>query len=104
MTLTSRPLTQRHRNVRRSMLTGGAGGVMVMALVITPVLPAKAQTSRPRSEQAVTTTMKLARGTGVVVNGQDASTSFCEVNTGVTSIATAPNMVSCKAGTPTNQI
>jgi hypothetical protein len=84
------------------MLTGGAGGVMVMTLVLNPVLPAKAQTSRPRSEQAVTTTMKLASGTGVVVDGRDASTSFCEVTTGVTSIATPPNMVSCKAGTPTN--
>jgi hypothetical protein len=73
-----------------------------VALTTTPVLPAQAQANSTHTPTATSSTQVLASGTGVVINGKDASTSFCEVASGVTSIVTPPSTVRCKPSTPSN--
>jgi hypothetical protein len=102
MTQVSARRAPKHRNGRRALLTGTSVGALFVALVTTPILAAQARADSVHTATTTSSAQVLASGTGIVVNGQDASTSFCEVASGVTSIVTPPSAVSCKPSTPSN--
>jgi hypothetical protein len=99
--MSARPAPQR-RNVRWALLVAFSIGALFVAVMTTPVLAAPGQARHAQRATTSSPTQVVASGTGVIVNGQDASTSFCEVASGVTSITSPPSSASCKPSTPSH--